>query len=476
MSRTARAGLVPVNFNGDVMKRSNPRHIFNRSTPVNKDWFSITNKSDEDKTLVYIYDEIGYWGTTAADFLKKIGGIDSSEIELHLNSPGGNVWDGIAIYNSLKMHSATVTVYVDALAASAASFIAQAGEKIIMARNAQMMIHDASGLAFGNAADFREVADMLDRVSNNIADIYAFNAGGTLDEWREQMKEEVWFTAEEAVEAGLADEMLDQADMEAEAASNKWDLGAFNYAGRAQAPSPAKVRESIVNRVKEAQMKATPKAAPQNNEGADPVTPEAPAAPEAPETPAAPAAPETPAAPEEPETPAAPAAPEAPAAPAAPENKVILPVALMVNGTAVTDQGAIQNHISVLETFRTETIQNARNAFVESLAAGPAPKIAATQIDNLQELVAEFTPEQYEKWKNTWDGALPVPALGQHQAGSNDSGTAATPSEVTAQADQIAIWTETVRQHKIGGMKPEAIMQTESYKNLKAAKPDYELA
>ena len=457
-----------MNFSGDVVRRSNTRHIFNKAAPQQADWFRIENKSDDDKTVVYIYDEIGYWGTTASDFLKTVSAIDTSEIELHLNSPGGNVWDGIAIYNSLKMHPAEVTVYVDALAASAASFIAQAGEKVIMARNAQMMIHDASAMAFGNAEDMREVADVLDRISNNIADIYAFNAGGKLSEWRDLMKEEVWFTAEEAVEAGLADEMLDQADMEAEAATNKWDLSFFNYAGRAQAPSPVKVRESIVNRVEEAQMGN--KTTPQNSgDGTETPAPAAPA-PEAPEptpaegteeetteTPAAPAAP-------------APVAPAAPAAPAQPENKVVLSAPVMVNGVAVTDQSQVQNHINVLETFRKETIQNGRKTFVENLAKDR--KIAATAIDKTIEFAQGLSDEQYEMWKNTWDGALPVPALGQHASGSIDPSTVSTAENA---ATEIETLSEIVRQHKVGGMSPEAIKKTDSYNKLIALKPDYQL-
>lgn len=472
MSRVSRSPLVAMNFNGDVMRRVTPRHVFNKAAPQQADWFRIENKSGEDKTLVYIYDEIGYWGTSASDFLKTISAIDTSEIELHVNSPGGNVWDGVAIYNSLKMHAAEVTVYVDALAASAASFIAQAGDKIIMARNAQMMIHDASAMAFGNAEDMREVADVLDRISNNIADIYAFNAGGTLTEWRDLMKEEVWFTAEEAVENGLADEMLDQADMEAEAATNKWDLSTiFNYAGRAQAPSPVKVRESIVNRVEEAQMGNTaPKnqgdpqgtqppegTAPEGTEEENPTPDPAPAADPAPADPA-PADP-------------APAAPAEPApTPAQPENKVTLSTPLMVNGSPNSSFSEVQSHITVLETFRNETIKAGRKNFVENLAK--ERKIAATAIDATQTFALGLSDEQYEMWKNTWDGALPVPALGQHASGSNDPSAVNNAGEKATEIEDLM---EICRQHKVGGMSPEAIKKTDSYNKLIALKPDYEL-
>src|SRR6478672_11496126 len=109
----------------------------------NKDWFRIQNKADaSDTTEVYIYDEIGFWGTTASDFVQQLAQITTDKIDLHLNSPGGEIFDGVAIYQSLKGHPATVNVYIDSLAASAASFIAQAGDNVFIGRNATMMIHD----------------------------------------------------------------------------------------------------------------------------------------------------------------------------------------------------------------------------------------------------------------------------------------------------------------------------------------------
>src|SRR5690606_8034659 len=103
-------------------------------------------------------------------------------------------------------HQAHVTVIVDSLAASIASVIAMAGDRVVMAKNATMMIHDGHGLSIGNAADMREMADLLDKVSDNIASVYAERAGGDVAEWRERMRAETWYSADEAVSAGLADE------------------------------------------------------------------------------------------------------------------------------------------------------------------------------------------------------------------------------------------------------------------------------
>lgn len=169
-----------------------------------RSWYRIENSASAGLTAVYIYDEIGMWGVNAADFMDALRQV-SGNIELHLNSPGGDVFDGIAIFNCLRAHSGRVDVVIDSLAASAASVIAQAGDTVTMMPGSQMMIHDAAGLCMGNAEDMAQMAAMLDQQSDNIAGIYAAAAGGTREEWRERMRAETWYMAEEAVAAGLAD-------------------------------------------------------------------------------------------------------------------------------------------------------------------------------------------------------------------------------------------------------------------------------
>lgn len=184
------------------MSRVPFRPMFNRSHA----WYKITNNTSV-TTDIMIYDEIGYWGITAQDFVSELKGITSQNISLHLNSPGGEVFDGIAIYQALKSHAANVTITVDSLAASIASVIAMAGDKVVMAKNAQMMIHDGQSMCAGNAADMRYMVEQLDRASNNIASIYADRAGKGTQHWRSLMEAETWFDAESAVESGLADEV-----------------------------------------------------------------------------------------------------------------------------------------------------------------------------------------------------------------------------------------------------------------------------
>lgn len=197
------------------------------------DWYRIDNKTPASPT-VYIYDEIGYWGVSASDFVNELKGLDVDDMTVHINSPGGDVYDGLAIYQALRAHRASVTVVVDGLAASAASFIAMGANKLIMAPKATMMIHDGFTMAVGNAADMRKTADLLDKASDNIASIYADKSGQPADFWRDRMRDETWYSAQEAVDAGLADEV----EGAARTIDNSFNLSIFSYSGRDNAPAP----------------------------------------------------------------------------------------------------------------------------------------------------------------------------------------------------------------------------------------------
>jgi ATP-dependent protease ClpP protease subunit len=167
---------------------------------------------EEPAAEIFIYDEIGgSAGVSADDFVKDLNEIDAENIMLRINSPGGSVFDAIAIYNALIQHPANVTVRVDALAASAASIVAMAGDTVEMMVGSQLMIHDALGMEQGNAKEMREMAAFLDKQSDNIASIYAARTGDQSEEaiknWRNLMLAETWMFAQEAVECGLADQV-----------------------------------------------------------------------------------------------------------------------------------------------------------------------------------------------------------------------------------------------------------------------------
>lgn len=161
---------------------------------------------------ILVMDVIGedFWtggGVTAKRVKEQLDALgEVEEITVRINSPGGNVWDGLAIYNLLKQHSAKVLVFVDALAASAASVIAMAGDKITMGEGAQIMIHNASTFAWGDGDDLRKAADVTDRVNAEMIAIYASRSSMSAKQIESAMNEETWFNPQEAIDAGFADE------------------------------------------------------------------------------------------------------------------------------------------------------------------------------------------------------------------------------------------------------------------------------
>lgn len=207
-----------------------------------RSWYRMNAAAQTgDAAEILIYDEIDSWfGVSAEQFVKDLAALDAEQINLRINSPGGSVFDGIAIMNAIAGHPAAVTAYVDGLAASAASFIAIAADSVVMRPGAEMMIHDAWGISVGNAEDMAAMAEQLDRTSGTLAQLYADKSGGTADEMRDLMRAETWFSADEAVEAGLADR-VEKPAKDAAAASSKaraFDLSIFAHAGRAAAPAP----------------------------------------------------------------------------------------------------------------------------------------------------------------------------------------------------------------------------------------------
>jgi ATP-dependent protease ClpP protease subunit len=173
-----------------------------------KSWYTI--RARDGGAEVLIYDEIGAFGVSAKGFLAELGALpDDTAIDLRLNSPGGSVFDAVAIHNALSRHAGPVTVWIDGIAASAASYIAMAGDAIVMPENAFLMIHDPSGLVMGTAADMREMAGTLDKIAAGMTRGYAVRSGKTEDEIAALMAAETWFSAAEALEVGLATQLAE---------------------------------------------------------------------------------------------------------------------------------------------------------------------------------------------------------------------------------------------------------------------------
>lgn len=177
-------------------------------------------KANGKRGEIYIYEEIGagwYGGITAKSFsetLKDLGKVNA--LDIYINSPGGSVFDGIAIYNQIRRFDGERVVHIDGIAASIASVIAMAGDKINIAANGMMMIHDPWSVAFGTADEMRKMADSLDKVRDTILDTYVATTKGDRTEISDLMSAETWLSADEAVEKAFATNKTDESNIKAE--------------------------------------------------------------------------------------------------------------------------------------------------------------------------------------------------------------------------------------------------------------------
>ncbi len=159
---------------------------------------------------VVIYDEIGAYGVSAKGFLAELGALpEGTPLALRLNSPGGSVFDAVAIYNAIKRHTGMVTVWIDGIAASAASYIAMAGDEVVMPENAFLMIHDPAGMVMGTATDMRAMAEALDKVKGSLLQGYAGKSGRPQEEIAPLMAAETWLDAKDALDLGFADRIAE---------------------------------------------------------------------------------------------------------------------------------------------------------------------------------------------------------------------------------------------------------------------------
>ncbi len=207
----------------------------------------MVNKSNE--ATLYLYDEIGFWGINAQEFVTNLNAVDADTIHLRVDSIGGDVFAARAIQTALKQHKAKIIVHIDGLAASAASFIAMAGDEIEMTDGGFMMIHKAMSFVdiFGYfncddctklTEDMGKEQERLDKVDDSIANDYAKRAGKTLEETKQWMADESWFTAQEALDLGLIDRVYT-----GEVVENTYDLSVFN-----RVPDKLKEREKNVTK------------------------------------------------------------------------------------------------------------------------------------------------------------------------------------------------------------------------------------
>ncbi len=192
-------------------------------------WYNMSVNAKAKTAEVYIYDVIGAWGVSAQRFVKDLKDLGNvTKIDLHINSPGGSVFDGAAIYNALDKHRAEIEVYIDGLAASMGSYIAMVGEKVNIAENAFIMIHNPWVLVAGDEHSLRKQADLMTKVKNSLAKAYIRRSGMSSEEIKTLMDEETWYDAEEAIANGFADSSVDAVDL-IENVIDKFDLSIFNH-------------------------------------------------------------------------------------------------------------------------------------------------------------------------------------------------------------------------------------------------------
>jgi ATP-dependent protease ClpP protease subunit len=187
-------------------------------------WYTIRAQSTGAE--VVIYDEIGAFGVSAKGFLVELAALpDATPLALRLNSPGGSVFDAVAIYNAIKRHTGTVTVWIDGIAASAASYIAMAGDEVIMPENAFLMIHDPAGVVMGTAIDMRAMAEALDKIKGSLLQGYAAKSGRAQEDIAPLMAAETWLDAKDALDLGFADRIAEPVRIAA-----RFDVGRFRNA------------------------------------------------------------------------------------------------------------------------------------------------------------------------------------------------------------------------------------------------------
>jgi ATP-dependent Clp endopeptidase proteolytic subunit ClpP len=171
--------------------------------------FIAAKKADQPDTLT-IFDEIGFWGVQAKDFIKDLRALTGKVLNVEINSPGGDVFAGLAIYNALKGSGKEIHVKVMGVAASAASLIMMAGDKRIMPKNTFTMVHNPWSFAMGNADELRDTADTLDKIGDSLQATYVAATGQSSDKIKELLAKDSWLTADESLELGFATEVIDE--------------------------------------------------------------------------------------------------------------------------------------------------------------------------------------------------------------------------------------------------------------------------
>tara|TARA_R110000787_G_scaffold118062_4_gene228816 strand:- start:6620 stop:7621 length:1002 start_codon:yes stop_codon:yes gene_type:complete len=187
-------------------------------------WYNIKNVTESNIAEVMIYDEIGMYGVDAKSFIDDVKNLPKdTSVLLRINSPGGSVIDGLAIYDAISRLPQKVTSRIEGIAASMASVIALAADEVIMSENSLYMIHNVWGGEVGESDDLRKAADLMDKMGERLVNIYVSKSGQSEEQIRAWMDEETWFNSSEAVEAGFIHSVESPIKMAAKFDINKYD-------------------------------------------------------------------------------------------------------------------------------------------------------------------------------------------------------------------------------------------------------------
>jgi len=217
----------------------------NRSVPRD---YKIEAAADGNEATLYLYDVIGYdfWtggGVTAKQFAKDLKALGGKKLNLRVNSPGGDVFDGRAMAAALRDYPGEIVAHVDGLAASAASFLVMHADKVVMTEGSFMMIHNGWTLAMGDRHAMRKTGDLLEKIDGSIVDDYQKKSGIDAETLATWMDEETWFTAAEAVDQGLADSIAEGASSGVNNRAKAWNVGAYDNAPSELAETAAQTEE-----------------------------------------------------------------------------------------------------------------------------------------------------------------------------------------------------------------------------------------
>jgi len=201
---------------------------------------TIKALDEEGEVEILLYDQIGYWGVEAAEFVASIKDVKATVIHLRIDSPGGDVFAARAMKTALEQHPAKVVTHVDGLAASAASYLMLAGDEIEIAKGAFVMIHNAWTITLGDTREHMGSADLLAKIDQSIQHDYATKSGKDIAEFQPLMDAETWLEADEALELGLVDRVYEKSG----GAENRYDLTIFDNAPAAL-KSPAEDKDAV---------------------------------------------------------------------------------------------------------------------------------------------------------------------------------------------------------------------------------------